>query len=154
LFSGSFFCVYNGWVKRLHSFLAPVRWALYPVRRLDDFMLGLMMRSSSVGPLQGSCKKRGVCCHHIVIAMPRLCRVFVPLRWVYQLWYFTLYNFSLKRWDVDSGAGEFSCHYLKNNLCSIYNSRPRICREYPFKTLSGRPQLLPGCGFSFSELEK
>ncbi|MDA1353755.1 MAG: YkgJ family cysteine cluster protein [bacterium] len=106
-----------------------------------------MTRNSQTIPIIGGCKKRGVCCHRIVVQFPDWAR-FRPFRWGVQFWYFLLYNFSMHTWESANGQGVFRCHFLKHNLCSIYKWRPRICRDYPHRTLSGRPQLLPGCGYA------
>ena len=36
---------------------------------------------------------------------------------------------------VDLPDGDVGCVFLKHNLCSIYDFRPRVCRQYPFKLL-------------------
>lgn len=45
---------------------------------------------------------------------------------------------------LKTAGPEQSCVFLQNNLCSIYEHRPRVCRLYPFST-----EPLPGRKFRY-----
>jgi Fe-S-cluster containining protein len=62
-------------------------------------------------------------------------------------WYYKE-NFSMTYEGMADGVWMmFSCPNLKNNLCSIYHRRPRICREYPPVDSVFKPDIGPSCGF-------
>lgn len=51
----------------------------------------------------------------------------------------SLDDFSLKylrsidgRWSLKEEAGTYACCFLKGNLCTVYQERPKQCRTFPF----------------------
>ncbi|HPY96608.1 MAG TPA: YkgJ family cysteine cluster protein [Candidatus Cloacimonadota bacterium] len=48
----------------------------------------------------------------------------------------------------DAGFARFSCNYLVDHRCSIYKSRPEVCKHYPSVAMFKHGgHLLPGCGY-------
>lgn len=102
----------------------------------------------------GGCGQRGACCHHILLEWsPVLDRI--PILGKLVLWKLTrFYNFFDKGyvWEVEDGmmVRVLGCHSLRaDGLCGDYRKRPLFCRTYPEVPLTGRPQVLPGCGYRF-----
>lgn len=109
--------------------------------------------------VQGACKKRGACCHHILMEWsPWLDRHPWMGRWA--LWKMTrFYDFYDKgySWEVQDGlqVRVLGCHALQEDgRCGQYRLRPMICRTYPEVPLTGRPQVLRGCGYRFSRRDR
>jgi Fe-S-cluster containining protein len=94
----------------------------------------------------GSCKKRGNCCHYIMVA-----KVSGPLGFLDQFWHTQINGFYLRSKEPVVYDGKkmlvMGCRYLKNNKCSIYWARPAVCRNWPRIEVFGKPQRLKGCGF-------
>ena len=99
--------------------------------------------------LIGKCKKRGLCCHRVGIQMSD---DFVKYpKKIVIWWYSFVYNFQLIDERPEDRVLIFKCHYIKDNQCSIYHRRPFICRSYPTPRYFGKPNLIPGCGYSFQK---
>lgn len=104
--------------------------------------------------LAGGCKRRGACCHHLLLEWspffdrhPRLGR-FVLFKHTH------LYSFFDRgyTWEIEEGVygRVLGCHALKEDgSCGEYRLRPLICRAFPELPLTGKPALLKGCGFGF-----
>ena len=94
----------------------------------------------------GSCKKRGNCCHYIMVA-----KISGPLRFLDQFWHTQINGFYLRSKETvvyeNKKMHVMGCRYLKNNRCSIYWARPLVCRNWPRIEAFGKPQSLKGCGF-------
>ncbi|MBK8014677.1 MAG: hypothetical protein IPK13_25410 [Deltaproteobacteria bacterium] len=104
----------------------------------------------------GGCKKRGVCCNHILLEwVPFFDRHPWAARIV--LWKLTrFYSFYDKgyTWEVEDGlmARVLGCHALQpDGRCGEYRIRPRICRTYPEVPLEGPGMVLKGCGYGFEQ---
>lgn len=104
--------------------------------------------------LAGGCKKRGACCHHVLLEWtPILDRY--PLLGRIVLWKLTrLYSFYDRgyTWEVEDGfmARVLGCHaLLPDGRCGEYRTRPLFCRTYPELPLLGKPMVLKGCGYHF-----
>jgi len=96
----------------------------------------------------GKCKRCGKCCegHYIIRGHNR------------QVLKENLIIMGLSPEIIDWIASQdFKCPYLtykyengrKIAVCTIYENRPKECREYPKEPAD----LLPGCGFSFVEVK-
>lgn len=102
----------------------------------------------------GACGRRGACCHHILLEWADVLDRF-PILGKLVLWKLTrFYNFYDKGyvWEVEDGmmVRVLGCHTLRpDGLCGDYRRRPLFCRTYPEVPLSGKPQVLPGCGYHF-----
>lgn len=93
--------------------------------------------------IEGKCNKCGKCCKEIRSyglkneKELRLMQFFLP-------WY---KRFFITGSDKD-GNLVLSCKYLQENgLCSVYNKRPFLCRNYPQKSISFNGEMIDGCGF-------
>jgi hypothetical protein len=102
----------------------------------------------------GGCKKRGACCHHVLLEWsPILDRH--PFLGRLVLWKLTrLYSFYDRgyTWEVEDGlmARVLGCHaLLPDGRCGEYRTRPLFCRSYPELPLVGKPMVLKGCGYRF-----
>lgn len=97
----------------------------------------------------GACKKRGNCCHHILL--PHIKGV--PGKFVYW-WYTQVHGFFPRfkepKWYQGKRVHVMGCRYLqKDGSCGQYRLRPIVCRKWPFIERFARPELLRGCGFSY-----
>ncbi len=105
--------------------------------------------------VQGGCKKRGVCCRHILLEWsPLLDRFPILARLV--LWKMTrFYSFYDKGYTWEAADGllvrVLGCHALTDEgTCGEYRLRPLFCRTYPEVPLTTRPLVLRGCGYEFA----
>lgn len=124
-------------------------WLMDLGRRFGSWLL----RSEYV--VTGGCKKRGACCHHILLEWTPM----LDARpWLARLVLFKMtriYNFYDRgyTWEVEDGfmARVLSCHSLRpDGSCGEYRIRPLICRTYPELPLIGKPMVLKGCGYTFA----
>jgi len=104
--------------------------------------------------LKDGCKKRGACCHHVLLEWTPLFDRFPVLGRII-LWKYTrLYSFYDRgyTWEIQEGlmTRVLGCHALKpDGACGEYRTRPLICRAFPELPLTGKPLLLKGCGYGF-----
>jgi len=104
--------------------------------------------------LDAGCEQRGACCHHVLLEWNNLFDRF-PILGRFALWKLTrLYSFYDRgyTWEVEDGlmARVLGCHALRaDGTCGEYRLRPLICRAFPELPLTGKPQLLKGCGYRF-----
>ena len=96
---------------------------------------------------EGSCKKRGNCCHYILIQYSKnlMGRLFY-------FWYTQVHGFYLRFKDPQFYEGKqmyvMGCRYLqKDGSCKQYRLRPLICRQWPVVEHFGYPKMLKGCGY-------
>ena len=102
----------------------------------------------------GGCDQRGACCHDILMEWSPW---FDRYGWLRKLvlWKLTrFYSFYDKgySWEVQDGliVRLLGCHALQpDGRCGEYRLRPLFCRTYPEVPLTGRPLVLPGCGYRF-----
>ena len=105
--------------------------------------------------VDGGCRQRGACCHHILMEWTPLLDRY-PWLGRLALWKMTrLYNFYDKgySWEVqdDLLVRVLGCHSLRpDGKCGEYRIRPVFCRTYPEVPLTGRPHVLKGCGYRFN----
>jgi hypothetical protein len=102
----------------------------------------------------GGCGQRGACCHHVLMEWSGWLDRF-PLLGRLALWKLTRFYSFFDRgysWEVEPGllVRVLGCHALRpDGLCGEYRLRPLFCRTYPEVPLTGRPQVLTGCGYRF-----
>ncbi len=95
----------------------------------------------------GTCKKRGSCCHYILIPAPK--GIFGKL---YYLWNTQILGFYRRDNGIYESEGHkvhvMGCRYLsKKGTCTRYALRPAVCRKWPMIEYFGYPRILKGCGF-------
>lgn len=130
-------------------------WIRWPIRLLVlpfvllDLCMQKMARLLIPPPYKrvGKCKKRGNCCHYIMIRKPK-----GITGWLFKVWNTQFNGFYLR----DSEDFEFEghrvmimgCRYLKKDgSCKHHKTRPMICRKWPLISDFGLPRILKGCGF-------
>lgn len=93
--------------------------------------------------IKGACNKCGKCCEMIYSAYDYTEKEFKFMQFIFP----TYKRFYIKGKD-EFGNTFFSCKYLGNDkLCTVYNKRPRLCRQYPKKKLAFYAKMPEGCGF-------
>ena len=102
----------------------------------------------------GTCKKRGACCHYILIPAPK--GIFGKL---YYLWNTEILGFYRRDNGIYESEGHkvyvMGCRYLrKNGSCAHYFFRPPVCRNWPLIEHFGHPQIIKGCGFRAIQRKK
>ena len=142
--------------QRLPGFIRwPIRFLVSPFL-LIDIAMQKMARKIITPPYKwtGACKKRGACCHFILIEKaPGI------LGKLYLLWHMEINGFfPRQKASLLDGKKKYQvmgCRYLKKNgKCGSYRSRPLICRKWPMLMTMGRPETLKGCGFKPQLREK
>ncbi len=99
--------------------------------------------------IRGACKKRGLCCKKLMLVdrgKPITTeKEFAKMRRVEPL--YEMFERVLE--EHDDGILRFSCTKLSaNNLCTIHDRRPKICKNYPTLSMFKRgATLLNGCGY-------
>jgi len=131
-----------GWIRW------PVRVFFLPFVLLDiamqKFARILIRPPFKIG---GSCKKRGNCCHYILIRKPK-----GIWGWLFKIWN-TEFNGFYLRSDEDFSYEKhkvmvMGCRYLqKDGSCKHHRLRPMVCRKWPVIEQFGVPRILKGCGF-------
>ncbi len=126
----------------------PLRVLFLPLVMLDLFaqkMARVFIRT----PFKqvGACKKRGYCCHYILI--PETKGIFGKL---YYLWNTQILGFYRRDNRLYESDGHkvyvMGCRYLnKEGTCTRYALRPAVCRKWPMIEYFGYPRILKGCGF-------
>ncbi|NGX39835.1 MAG: hypothetical protein KR126chlam1_01169 [Chlamydiae bacterium] len=96
----------------------------------------------------GQCKKRGNCCHYILIRKPK-----GFFGWVFTLWntqFLGFYNRSQEDYENEGHKVlVMGCRYLKKDgSCKHHLLRPMVCRKWPVISSFGYPRRLKGCGFT------
>lgn len=144
-------------IKSLPRFCAwAVVFTLHMIIFFGDKIAWKLLRGERKGQYvrMGSCQKSGVCCKMIGIGFPRY---WLKSRWIVKTihWYMRfIHNFYPQGTTVDKML-VFECRNLTpDNSCGIYPFRPKICREFPFVTLSSHSKLYKGCGYWFIERNK
>lgn len=126
----------------------PIRVAIMPFIWLDlaaQKIARMIVRPPNVRA--GACKKRGNCCHYIMIRKVR-----APFGWLDLFWHTEINGFFRrdKKVHVYNGMNVhiMGCRYLtKEGKCGRYTLRPIVCRTWPRIEYFGYPQILKGCGF-------
>jgi hypothetical protein len=126
----------------------PIKLFLLPFVWLDvmaQFVAKLLIRP----PFKkaGACKKRGNCCHYILIKKSKGFSDKLDL-----FWHTQINGFYRRDNQVHESDGikiyVMGCRHLqKDGKCGAYHFRPLICRMWPRIEYFGHPQILKGCGF-------
>lgn len=143
----------RGLVRRaLHRVARELVWILVEIMDLGRRFGQILLRTEY--KVDGGCKKRGACCHHILLEWsPILDRY--PLLGRLVLWKLTRFYRLYDRgytWEVEDGlmARVLGCHaLLPDGRCGEHRIRPMFCRTYPELPILGKPAVLKGCGYSF-----
>lgn len=95
----------------------------------------------------GKCKKRGNCCHYVLVRKIRGPFGFLDLFWHTQINGF--YRREKKAIPYEKGdVYVMGCRHLrKDGSCGNYFLRPSVCRTWPRIEIFGVPEILKGCGF-------
>ena len=96
----------------------------------------------------GECTKCGKCCENIYSAYMYTEKEFEFMKKIFP----SYRRFYIKGKD-EFGNFVFACKYLKGNLCSVYDKRPRLCRSYPQKRLAVYAKMPDGCGYTVVKKE-
>jgi len=112
------------------------------------------------------CEKCGACCKSMVLAItkediakePRLKEFITPISELdskkYDFSNRTEKYFLLIGWRYEGeDRGYKVCPFLKNNRCSIYKTRPEICRSYPINLFECKKAALVEAGMTGSDLD-
>ncbi len=92
--------------------------------------------------VKGSCNKCGKCCETLYAVDMKDEKEFKFMQFIFP----SYKRFYIKGKD-SFGNYVFGCKYLKDNLCSVYDKRPLICKKYPQKKLSFYAKMPEGCGY-------
>ena len=135
--------------QRLPGFIRwPVRAFLLPFVLLDVAMQKLAKLLVPPPYIKtGSCKKRGTCCHTIMIRKPK-----GFWGWAFKVWNTEFNGFYLRSPETyiyeNHKVMVMGCRYLqKDGSCKHYTLRPMVCRKWPVIEHFGMPRLIKGCGF-------
>lgn len=130
-----------------HSFLRLIYFFLRPVV-LVSFILSKIERLAKPPSwsITGTCLKCGQCCKLLAMHVPFFVTRRAYLRNMVQWYYEENYGMVYEA-ITEEVLMVFSCPNLKDNLCSIYSRRPRICRQYPYDDSILKPDIGPSCGF-------
>ncbi|MGE0197737.1 MAG: YkgJ family cysteine cluster protein [Simkaniaceae bacterium] len=117
---------------------------------LIDFAMQKVARKIIRPPFKrvGACKRRGNCCHYVLIAYsPKL------IGRLFYFWYTQVHGFYKRLPEPHLYEGKpmhvMGCRYLKKDgSCQQYRLRPLICRLWPVVEHFGYPKILKGCGYS------
>ncbi len=99
--------------------------------------------------IEGKCLKCGECCRQI---RSRGLKNNTELKFMQ----FILPHY--KRFFITGKDEEdnliLSCKFLTDDgKCSVYNSRPQVCRNYPAKHIPYNAEMIEGCGFKVIKKE-
>lgn len=130
----------------------PIRVLILPFVWLDLFSQKIAKKIITPPHQQiGSCKKRGNCCHFILLPEPKgvLGRLFF-------FWYTQINGFFPRsRRPIDHQGHKMmvmGCRYLQDDgSCKHHRLRPTLCREWPLIEYFGPPRVLKGCGYSWKD---
>lgn len=141
-------------VRRLARLaVLPIVWLMEAGHRFGRVLLRTEYR------VEGGCKQRGACCHHILMEWSSW---FDRFPWLGRiaLWkltrFYDLYDKGYG-WEVQDGllVRVLGCHALRpDGRCGVYHTRPLFCRTYPEVPLVGRPLVLKGCGYDFARRDR
>lgn len=95
----------------------------------------------------GQCKRRGNCCHYILIRKPKGFFGHIFKFWNTQVNGFYLRNDETYEYEKHK-VMIMGCRYLqKDGSCKHHATRPMVCRKWPVIEAFGVPRILKGCGF-------
>ncbi|MCB1072642.1 MAG: YkgJ family cysteine cluster protein [Chlamydiia bacterium] len=96
---------------------------------------------------EGQCKRRGNCCHYVLVAYSESL-----VGRLFYFWYTQILGFYKRLPEPQIYEGKkmhvMGCRHLrKNGTCGDYHLRPLICRQWPVVEHFGYPKILKGCGY-------
>jgi len=96
---------------------------------------------------EGQCKRRGNCCHYVLVAYSRSL-----VGRLFYFWYTQILGFYKRLPEPQIYEGKkmhvMGCRHLrKDGSCGDYHLRPLICRQWPVVEHFGYPKILKGCGY-------
>ena len=94
----------------------------------------------------GECTKCGKCCENIYSAYMYTEKEFEFMKKIFP----SYRRFYIKGKD-EFGNFVFACKYLKGNLCSVYDKRLKMCRNYPARKIGYPGKLHEGCGYKVED---
>lgn len=131
-----------GWIRHsVKCFLAPFVAMDYHMQRFARKLVRPPFKQ------EGGCKKRGNCCHYVLIRYsPSLIGRF------FYFWYTQFQGFYPRLKEPQEYEGKMmhvmGCRYLKKDgSCGQYRLRPLVCRQWPMIEYFGYPRVLKGCGY-------
>ncbi len=144
----------------------PCQWLPSPIRQLLrsvffpfiwlDIFMQKVARLLVPPPYKktGRCKRRGNCCHYILIRKPK-----GFMGHLFQWWNTQVNGFYLRSQEAYEYENHLvmvmGCRYLqKDGSCGSYTLRPMVCRKWPIIEAFGIPRILKGCGFSAKPRKK
>ena len=104
------------------------------------------MIKQDVFTISGDCKHSGNCCRNVMLYDSN-----IPLnslnQWELFKKKFTEFS-SFYPITQSSKITQFNCHALtQDNFCSRYDSRPEVCRNYPFSFFNQHGYIYDSCGY-------
>ncbi len=138
-----------GWIRW------PLKLLFLPLVLLDLQMQKLAAKIIKPPFVQkGNCKKRGNCCHYIMIEQGK-----GLFGWLYLVWHTQVNGFFPRSKELflyeEKKVLVMGCRYLqKDGSCGHYRSRPLVCRKWPVIEQFGSPKMLKGCGFYAAPRDK
>lgn len=93
--------------------------------------------------IAGECKKCGKCCNYMYSVDTYTEQEFKFMQALFP----TYKRFYIKGKD-EEGNFIFACKLVsEDGLCTVYNKRPKMCRNYPRKKIKFSGNLHDGCGY-------
>lgn len=93
--------------------------------------------------IEGKCNKCGNCCRQIRAYGLKNEKELKLMQLIFPHYK----RFYITGKDIN-GEYILSCIYLmKNGLCSVYNNRPSVCKNYPEKVIQFNAEMIDNCGF-------
>jgi len=97
--------------------------------------------------IKGRCKKCGRCCRYMYSKDTYTQKEFQIMQFLFPKYK----RFYIRGKDL-SGNLVFACKYItEEGLCSAYNKRLKMCKDYPKKFIHVKAQLHRGCGYYIEE---
>lgn len=125
-----------------------VQWICLPIVLLD-YCAQKIARLIIRPPFKrvGSCKRRGNCCHYVMMRRSRGILGVIERFWATQI-----NGFYFRHQEPLDYEGRkvnlMGCRYLqKDGSCGNYRLRPMVCRNWPVIAHFGWPHILKGCGY-------
>ena len=118
----------------------------YYMERASNWLIGYNKKTEYIR--MGSCRKCGKCCQLLAVKYPNC---FNRSPWlIRQVIKWQEFRCGFTHEGTEGNYLLYKCNLIKpDNTCSIYKTRPRLCREYPKVKLFGRPYAFIDCGFYF-----
>lgn len=97
--------------------------------------------------ISGACAHSGYCCQNMQLVVKGKSLDDLVAFEQYKLKY-PAYSRFMPSLNSDQTIRQFSCKCLSSqNLCTDYQNRPSVCRQYPFSTFFQFDYIRSGCGY-------